>query len=297
MRTTTVFMFPGQGAQYEGMGAELYDKYPECVDMANQILGYDIRKLTNGELEKSLHFTRYTQPALFVVNSLYYRDIVNEMGVPDIVLGHSLGEYNALLAANVIDFKNGLMLVKRRAELMSGAPGGGMSVVMQLDIEAILNIINVERKQGTVGIANINSEMQIVLSGDVEVLAKLKKELENNGAIVMELQVSGAFHSTYMEPVALEYNKHVKKTDFKNQDIPVISNVTAEPYLDEDISEVLIRQLYSTVNWSGSIKYLLDKYEKIDFIEVGPGRVLSGLLRYIKKEWKNRAITDGIGVG
>ena len=230
------------------------------------------------------------------MNSLYYKDIIEKSGVPDVVLGHSLGEYNALLAAGAVDFETGLMLVKRRAELMSNVTGGGMLAVMQLDIDIISDIIDSELKQGTVGIANINNEMQTVLSGNVDTLFKLKTELENNGAIVVKLQVSGAFHSIYMEPVAMEYKRYVEDFAFKKQNIPVISNVTSEPYDDAYIVEMLVKQLYSTVNWSGSIKYLLDKYENVNFVEVGPGRVLSGLLRYLKKEWKNRTVIHNMDI-
>ena len=189
------YIFPGQGSQFKGMGGALFDGFPEITAKANQVLGYDIKRLCLEDPLKQLGLTQYTQPALYVVNALYYIKKTKESGVkPDYVAGHSLGEYNALFAAGAFDFETGLKLVQKRGELMSLESGGGMAAILGLSEDKIAHVLN-ENNISRVQIANYNTPSQVVISGAKKDIDRLSALFEKENAMYIPLNVSGAFHS------------------------------------------------------------------------------------------------------
>jgi trans-AT polyketide synthase/acyltransferase/oxidoreductase domain-containing protein len=263
------------------MGRELFAKFPDLVERANEVLKYRIQDLCEGKDER-LGKTQFTQPALYVVNALLYADRLNQTNRrPDFVAGHSLGEYAALFAAEVFDFETGLRLVKKRGELMARAAGGGMAAVIGLDrarVEAVLR----KASLSTLDIANLNSPLQIVISGLRADVERAKTAFENAGALYSVLNVSGAFHSRYMEEARREFAEFLGGFEFFEPRIPVIANVDARPYGAAAIKSGLARQIVSSVRWCESMQYLLEQGAE-EFIEVGPGTVLTGMLKYIRQ--------------
>lgn len=278
------FVFPGQGAQKKGMGGKLFDEYKELTDIADIVLGYSIKELCMKNPDNLLGDTKYTQPALYVVNALSYLKKIKDSGaIPDFVAGHSLGEYNALFAAGVFDFETGLRIVKKRAELMGDAHGGGMAAIIGLNHQEIESII-LENNLNNISIANLNTPSQIVIAGLKEDIDNAKKIFEDAGAsIYMPLNVSGAFHSPYMASASKEFKTFVNGIEFAEIKIPVISNTHARPYENNKIKENLVDQITHSVKWTESICYLMGK-GKMKFEEVGPGKVLTGLINQIEKE-------------
>jgi len=277
----TVFMFPGQGSQALGMGAELFERYPDLVAEADAILGYSVREICLKNPDDRLNRTDYTQPALYIVNVMSFLAKVEDDGIrPDFVIGHSLGEYNALYAAGAFDFATGLKLVRKRGALMSAATGGGMAAILGMDADGVATAL-AELGIDSIDVANFNSPRQIVISGlkaDIEAYAP---KLEERGAQrVVILSVSGAFHSRYMKPAAEEFEAFLAGFSFGSLKIPCIANCSAQPYTDESIAPNLVTQMYSSVRWMDTVKSLR-KQGADNFVEVGPGKVLSGLARRI----------------
>jgi len=275
-------MFPGQGSQKKGMGAGLFEKFSEMTDQANDLLGYSIKDLCLKDQNSQLTQTRYTQPALYVVNALSYLNLIEEKGLPDFIAGHSLGEYDALFAAGAFDFETGLRLVKRRGELMARINGGGMAAVVGVD-EAKLRRILEENNLGEIDVANYNAPGQIIISGLREMIVRAKPIFETAGARCALLQVSGAFHSRHMMPTQREFTTFLHQFDYGDLRIPVVSNVEANLYTQGTIIDLLSRQLTNSVRWTESIQFLLRKGE-MNFIEVGPGNVLTKLMEKIQSE-------------
>jgi malonyl CoA-acyl carrier protein transacylase len=279
------FIFPGQGSQTKGMGGTLFDEFKELTAQADEVLGYSIKKLCLEDPNANLSQTQYTQPTLYIVNALSYQKKIKETGKkPDFVVGHSLGEYNALFAAGAFDFATGLKLVKKRGELMSRATGGGMAAVIGLNEEQIADVLK-QNNLRSIDLANYNSPTQIVISG-------LKADIDNARPIFegikdvqmfIPLKTSGAFHSRYMEGSKREFAVFLDAFTFSELAIPVISNVHARPYKQSDISQNLINQITNPVKWTESIQYLMN-FGEMQFEEVGPGRVLTGLVQRIKRE-------------
>jgi len=282
-------VFPGQGAQAVGMGAGLFARYPEITALADEILGYSVAELCLQDPEGRLHQTQLTQPALYTVNALSYRSRCDSGAPPpDFLAGHSLGEYNALLAAEAFDFATGLRLVQRRGELMSGASGGGMAAVLGCDAETVEEIL---RGNGLPGldVANYNTPSQVVLSGPLDEIARAEDLLVDAGATYIPLKnVSAAFHSRYMEALVPPLGEALDGAELRPPKIPVISNVSALPYASGEIHEIkenLLRQMRQPVRWTESIRYLLGRGVD-EFEEVGPGEVLTKLVRSIRKRTK-----------
>jgi malonyl CoA-acyl carrier protein transacylase len=283
------FVFPGQGSQKKGMGQGLFDEvreYAEVEDEVDAILGYSMRELCLEDPESRLKDTRYTQPALYVVNALHGYKAMAEGARPDRLAGHSLGEYNALLAAGVFDFLTGLRLVQKRGALMARATGGGMGAVIGLDPDAIAAVL---RDNGLAGIdvANYNSPTQTVISGPLDELGQVGPLLQAAGArMYMPLPVSAAFHSRYMVEAANEFADFLAPMTFAAPAIPVVANVTAERYPSDDASaaakSLLVRQISHSVQWTQSVRRLVA--DGVDaFREVGPGNVLTKLVQQIRQ--------------
>lgn len=278
----STYVFPGQGSQARGMGGALFPEFPELVKLADDILGYSIQTLCSEDPKEELNKTQFTQPALFVVNALSYLKKIKEIGKkPTFVAGHSLGEYNALFAAEVFDFETGLKLVQKRGALMSQAQGGGMAAVVGLKSDVVSSVLK-QNNLNDIYIANYNSNTQLVISGPKDAVNATEKLFINAGAILfMPLKVSGAFHTTYMSNAQQEFTDFISTFTLSNPKIPVIANLTAKPYADNEIAVTLSQQITHPVLWTQSIEYLLQQNETV-FEEVGPGKILSGLIARIK---------------
>ncbi|MFD4953032.1 ACP S-malonyltransferase [Streptomyces sp. NPDC058451] len=276
MTQRTAWLFPGQGAQRRGMGRDLFDRYPDAMAAADRILGFSVRELCLGDAAERLTDTRYLQPALFVVNELTRREYATREPAPDYLAGHSLGEYNALLAADAFDFETGLALVARRGELMGRATGGAMTAVVGPGAARIADLL-AEAGVDDVDLANLNSAEQVVLSGPVESLRRAAGAVTAAGAgRCVPLRVSAAFHSRYMADAAREFAAFLDGFELRDPRIPVIANVTARPYRPGEVGRLLAAQVHSAVRWSESMRHLLA--QGVDRIaEQGPGRVLTGL--------------------
>ncbi|GAB2187695.1 ACP S-malonyltransferase [Roseibium sp. LAB1] len=267
-----VCMFPGQGAQRLGMGLDVFARFKDRVEETDDILGYSIAGLCqDGPIEK-LSQTEYTQPALYVVNSLRYMSHLEETGErPDFLLGHSVSEYVALFAAGVLDFADGLRLVARRGALMSRAEGGGMAAVLGLEAAAVEELL---RGEGVTDIfpANFNTPKQIVVSGRRQAVVDAEELFLKAGASHYKvLPVSGAFHTPFMEDARSQFAEFVAGVAFAPQQATVISNVTARPHVDADIRARMIEQITAPVRWSESLRYLLAKGVAFaDTVEIGP---------------------------
>lgn len=282
------YVFPGQGSQYIGMGKDLYFRYDlakQYFEKANEILGFSITDIMFNGTEDDLKQTKITQPAIFL-HSVILSIVLNEQFAPDMVAGHSLGEFSALTAARAITFDDGLKLVFARAQAMQRAceeNPSTMAAVLGLDdqkVEQVLNNIN-----EIVVAANYNSPGQIVISGTYSGIEKAIEELKLAGAKrVLPLKVGGAFHSPLMESARLELAEAIKKTEFLVPICPIYQNVDAKPYIDPNqIRNNLIAQLTSPVQWSQTIRQMYDDGANV-FVELGPGNVLQGLIKKIVPE-------------
>ena len=279
-----ICLFPGQGSQSKGMGAELFDRYPDWTAQADDVLGFSIRELCVDDPREELRRTQFTQPALFVVNALTYRARIDDgKTVPDFVAGHSLGEFNALLAAGVYDFATGLAMVKRRGQIMGQVSGGGMAAVIGMEAAAIQAVLETTEAGRRLDVANFNSYDQTVIAGPQEDLASVKEQFEAAGVrAYIPLNVSAPFHSRYMRAAEAEFSEFLAGVEFSRPGIPVISNVTGKPYDDARVRETLSEQIGHSVRWLDSMEFLLSQPEPA-FEEVGPGTVLSKLVAQIKK--------------
>jgi [acyl-carrier-protein] S-malonyltransferase len=272
----TAWIFPGQGSQALGMIGDLAESAlgQERLEIAERILGWSVLEKCQGD-EETLSRTLYTQPCLFVVESIL-ADLLQEKGhFPDLVAGHSLGEYSALYAARVFNFETGLNLVQNRSRLMDAAEGGKMAALMKFDRTSLETVIN---QTENVVIANDNSAEQVVISGTPEAVDLVLGQVKVKR--VMPLKVSGAFHSPLMENAAIQFQQILELVNFRSAKVPVISNVNpSQPITDaEELKSYLIQQMTSSVRWREIILKLLDVgVEKA--IEVGPGKVLTGLIK------------------
>jgi len=293
----TAFVFPGQGSQKRGMGQGLFDEvreYSAVEKDVDAILGYSLRKLCLEDPDNRLKETQFTQPCLYVVNALHYYKAVSQGTRPAYLAGHSMGEYNALLAAGVFDFLTGLRLVKKRGELMSEAKNGGMGAVLGLSSTIIKNAI-VEYGLQTLDVANFNTPSQTVISGPVEDIRRAGPVFEKLGArMYVPLQVSAAFHSRYMAPAARAFADYLAPMSFASPRIPVIANVTAQPYPtsnpSESVKSLLTRQIDHSVLWVQSVRLLISE-GVTQFIEMGPGNVLTRSIQEIRQDRDSLSLT------
>ncbi len=286
------YIFPGQGAQYEGMGKDLYDQYDlarQRFNQANEILGFDIAKIMFEGSAEDLRQTRVTQPAIFL-HSVIMAELLGDKFKPDMLAGHSLGEFSALVAGKSLGFEDGLKLVSKRAQAMQKATelvNSTMSAILNLPDETVENICR--QIEGIVAPANYNCPGQLVISGETEAVKKANEALLAAGARrAVLLPVGGAFHSPLMEPAREELAQAIAQTEFKQPIAPIYQNVTAKPETDpEKIKINLNKQLTAPVKWTQTIQQMIAD-GATEFVEVGPGKVLLGLLRKIDRNVKGQ---------
>lgn len=281
----TVFMFSGQGAQYMGMGKELYENFEcakEIFDRADKALGFSIKDMCF-ENEEELNKTENTQPAILTV-SIAALKVLEEKGIKaDYVAGLSLGEYSAHVASGSMDFDEAVALVKKRGKYMTEAVPfgvGGMYAIMGLDRYTVLECCKEASDIGYVAPANYNAPGQIVIAGIAEAVEKAASIAKEKGAkLTVKLNVSGPFHTELLKPASDKLAEELKNINFKNMEIPVITNVTGDIIENnEDIAPLLIKQVMSPVKWEDTIQKLSEL--GVDtFIEIGPGKALSGFVK------------------
>ncbi len=282
------YVFPGQGAQFVGMGRDLYEKSPlakEMFEMAVSILGFPITDLMFAGTDEDLKQTKVTQPAIFLHSTILAAVIGNTFR-PDMVAGHSLGEFSALVANKTLSFEDGLILVSKRAMAMQKAcekTQSTMAAIIGLEDKTVEDVCNS---------INYNSPGQLVISGSNEGIEKAIKALSEAGAKrALKLSVGGAFHSPLMEPARLELEDAIRTTKFSSPVCPVYQNVNAKPSVDPELIKAnLVAQLTSPVRWTQSVMNMIADGAS-SFVEVGPGNVLQGLIKKVDKEAITSAAT------
>lgn len=281
------FVFPGQGAQFPGMGKDLFESSAiakERFHQANEILGFEITEIMFGEDVEALKQTKVTQPAIFL-HSTILREVMGDHFQPEMVAGHSLGEFSALVAAGVFSFEEGLSLVRERALAMQAACNeapGTMAAILGLEDEKVESIC--ESTPGVVIPANYNCPGQLVISGAVDAVENACESFKEAGARrALLLPVGGAFHSPLMEPAKARLAKAIENTTFNAPSCAVYQNVTAKGTLDADeIKSNLVAQLTAPVRWTQSVQQMIAD-GALHFTEVGPGKVLQGLVKKIDR--------------
>ena len=293
-------IFPGQGSQLVGMGKDLHDKYSLVKDLfqeADDTLGFSLSSLILNGPKENLDLTENTQPAIFLISHSIFKLIKEEFNIDlnkaKFLAGHSLGEYSALVSAGSLSFSDTLKILKIRGKAMqSSVPKGvgGMVAVLGSEIKAIENLINENNEKYECYIANDNSVGQIVLSGNIEDLEKMMVDLKSANIKNIKLPVSAPFHCKLMNKATLVMSEEIKKLNFKEPENTLISNVTGKEISNSrELKDLLIRQIESRVRWRESVLLMINKGVN-QFIEIGPGKVLSGLIKRINKNVKVSAI-------
>jgi [acyl-carrier-protein] S-malonyltransferase len=284
-------LFPGQGSQIVGMGSEFYNNFPSVKKIfleADDVVNFKISKVILEGPESELKLTQNTQPSILLVSYAIFSVLKNDFNFNfekvKYFAGHSLGEYSALLCGNSLTFKDALHLLFERGKSMQEAVPvgeGGMIAVLGSSIDDINSCMSQLKNKGVCEIANDNAEGQIIVSGNIKTIEELKNILKENKKKCITLPVSAPFHCTLMNPAAVKMKEKIHNINFRKPEYEIISNVTSLPTSNvEDIKKLLIQQIYSKVRWRESILFMGDK--KINnFIEIGPGKVLSGLVKRI----------------
>ena len=293
------FLFPGQGSQQVGMGKDFFDAHPlarEIFEEANDALGIDLASLCFQGPEEELNLTYNTQPAILTVSYIACKLLEKEGVTPAVAAGHSLGEYSALSAAGAMNFREAVTVVRKRGEYMQEAVPvgeGAMAAVMGMEAEQVEEVCRQASSLGVVAPANYNSPEQIVISGQKRAVEHAVEQSQLNGARkAVMLSVSAPFHSSLMKPVEEKLGADLQKIDFSAPAFPVVANVNAEAVTQGDqIHPALVGQVSSPVLWEQSMKKILEMGMDA-FLEVGPGKVLSGLLRSIGDGTKAHNVED-----
>ena len=285
----TSVVFPGQGSQHLGMGRELLETYPEYYEYLSKVKelsGIDIQKIIFANSEEELTQTQNAQLAILCISYIKFLYATRKQGIkPDVVAGHSVGEWTALVACGAVSFEQAVSMVYLRGKYMSQSESnnqGSMAAVLGLDSEKVTAEL---KKYPDVVVANYNSPVQIVISGEKTQLLNALKDLSSAGAKkVVQLKVSGPFHSPFMEQAAQRLAQDIKNIEFYDPEVPIVQNVSAKFETDKRIiKENIIQQITSPVRWTESIQTKLSAGVK-KFVEAGPGKVLTGLIRAISKE-------------
>ena len=285
----TVYMFPGQGAQYTGMGKEFYDQFDICkavFDQASSVTGLDIPALCFEENDQ-LNITEYTQIAMLTVEAAVYMAMEQRSLRPDYAAGLSLGEYGALIVSKALDPADAFRIIRKRGIYMQEAvpTGGAMAAVLGLDADAIEKAC--AQTEGIVSVANYNCPGQIVITGEQAAVEKAGEACKAAGAKrIMPLKVSGPFHSKMLESAGAKLAEEFKNVHMRSIAVPYVSNVTADFVTDEtQIQELLVKQVSSSVRWQQSIEHLIEAGAD-EFVEIGPGHTLTGFMKKIDRNVK-----------
>mgnify|MGYP000374149843 FL=1 len=285
-----VLLFPGQGSQLVGMGSEFYENFKEAKNIfkkADEKLGFPISKIILEGPADQLQLTKNTQPAILTVSYTIFKILREEFNV-DLKLfkyfaGHSLGEYSALVCAGALDFEDAIYLLHERGQAMQNAVpvgAGAMLAVLGLETNEVENLLDEKKnKLGVCEIANDNANGQIIISGDTESINSIQKDFKEKKIKTIPLKVSAPFHCSLMKPAAKVMNEKISQTVFKSPSIQIINNVNAKPVTDPlMIKKLLVDQIFSTVKWRESITYM-EKDKIKNFIEIGPGKALIGMVK------------------
>lgn len=297
MSKKVAFLFPGQGAQSIGMGKDLYDNYDAAKNVyntADNVLGRSISSICFAGSEDDLKQTVNTQPAIVATSIAALESLKSEMNIePSYTAGHSLGEYCAMYAAGVMDLETTMKLIQKRADLMGATKGGAMGAVLNAPEGSLEEALKEASSVGYVDVANYNSPAQVVITGDSAAVQKAGELLLEKGARrFVPLAVSGAFHSKFMEGAGKEFAEYLKEFSLNDATIPVVTNVDGEMTTSSsDFREKMPKQIYSSVYWTQSVQNMVSNGVEI-FIEIGPGKVLAGLVKKIAPEVKVLNIYD-----
>ena len=295
-------VFPGQGSQSVGMGSELYrnfDLVKKIFKEADERLNYPISKIILDGPESELKLTKNTQPAILTISYSIFKIMMEEFNIEikkdlKYFAGHSLGEYSALVASGSLSFSDALILLHERGKSMQEAVPegkGSMLAVMGLKLPELNKyMLEIKKEKGVCEVANDNSYSQIILSGDKDAIEEISTILKNNKKKSILLPVSAPFHCSLMRPAAVKMEKKINQTKFKDPSIELVSNVTAKPTTNSnEIKKLLIEQIFSKVRWRESIEFMINNEVK-EFIEIGPGKVLSGLVKRISDKVSSKSI-------
>ncbi len=295
-------LFPGQGSQAVGMGVELFNNFEyvkEIFFSADEKLKYKISKIILEGPQSDLQLTQNTQPAILIVSYAIFTVLEKEFDFKKeefkFFAGHSLGEYSALVCSNSLKFSDALYLLHERGKAMQEAVPvgkGGMLAVLNLSIEEVQNFILKIKNEKVCEIANDNANGQVIISGDIESIQALQSILKENKKKCLTLPVSAPFHCSLMRSAAEKMNEKISSINFKKPDIDIISNVTALPETSpEKIQKLLVEQIYSKVRWRESVLYM-ENNGVDEFVEIGPGKVLTGLVKRITTNKKSKTINS-----